>query len=586
MDIRALKIKLVIWDLDETFWKGTLSEGEICPIEKNLELVKYLTDRGIMNAISSKNDFAVAKAKLEELGVWDYFIFPHINWEPKGPQIRQILEEASLRAPNVIFIDDNLQNLSEAAYYNEGISVFTPDVIDSLFSVEGNPDTKHERLKQYKLLEQKHEDSVHYGSNEEFLFASNIHVQMKTDCLVHFDRLLDLINRSNQLNYTKVRLGEKEFTALLNDPSVRSGYVEVFDRYGQYGIVGFYAIRNGVAEHFLFSCRTIGMGIEQFVYAELGYPELHVVGAVRNDVTMDAAPKWIALGAAEEKTPSNREDRSVSKRRVLISGGCDLEQMAAYLDSTGCHIDYKFNIRAIRHDHTVYWVGGKEYSKSCIDEMIQELPFIGRATFEPTLYQGHYDVIVLSLLMDYTQAVYEKNTEPGVYVAYGDYCAPITKEHTEEIFNEKSRQYLLDNYHLIGRIPDDLFLNNLRFIRENLPSKTALILINGSEIPLEHPWEKDRYLEHIHYNSLVDEFISTAKNTYLLDMRKIVTDRAQIGDNIRHYDRKTYYAMANELEQMINGLFGKGILCSQEKGKGRLWKFRMKAQKLLELIQR
>ena len=91
MDIRALKIKLVIWDLDETFWKGTLSEGEICPIEKNLELVKYLTDRGIMNAISSKNDFAVAKAKLEELGVWDYFIFPHINLEPKGPQIRQIL---------------------------------------------------------------------------------------------------------------------------------------------------------------------------------------------------------------------------------------------------------------------------------------------------------------------------------------------------------------------------------------------------------------------------------------------------------------------------------------------------------------
>ncbi len=38
------KIKLVIWDLDDTFWNGTLSEGEINPIEKNIQLIKDLTD--------------------------------------------------------------------------------------------------------------------------------------------------------------------------------------------------------------------------------------------------------------------------------------------------------------------------------------------------------------------------------------------------------------------------------------------------------------------------------------------------------------------------------------------------------------
>lgn len=30
------KIKLVIWDMDETFWKGTISEGEIQPVNENI----------------------------------------------------------------------------------------------------------------------------------------------------------------------------------------------------------------------------------------------------------------------------------------------------------------------------------------------------------------------------------------------------------------------------------------------------------------------------------------------------------------------------------------------------------------------
>lgn len=47
-------IKLVIWDLDETFWEGTLSEEGISIIEDNLKLVKELSKRGIVNSICSK----------------------------------------------------------------------------------------------------------------------------------------------------------------------------------------------------------------------------------------------------------------------------------------------------------------------------------------------------------------------------------------------------------------------------------------------------------------------------------------------------------------------------------------------------
>ena len=43
------KIKLIIWDLDETFWEGTLSEEGIKPIERHKELVISLSRRGPQN---------------------------------------------------------------------------------------------------------------------------------------------------------------------------------------------------------------------------------------------------------------------------------------------------------------------------------------------------------------------------------------------------------------------------------------------------------------------------------------------------------------------------------------------------------
>ena len=50
------KIKMIIWDLDETFWKGTLSEEDVMIPEENRSLIRKLTDAGIVNCICSKND--------------------------------------------------------------------------------------------------------------------------------------------------------------------------------------------------------------------------------------------------------------------------------------------------------------------------------------------------------------------------------------------------------------------------------------------------------------------------------------------------------------------------------------------------
>lgn len=338
-------IKLVIWDLDETLWNGTLSEGGITPVQAHLDMVNRLVDRGIMCSICSKNDFDTARAKLIELGIWDRFVFPHIGWTPKGAAIKSMLERMGLRADNALFLDDNHLNLAEAKFFCPAIACVdatgaTDGATDDLSGLldlpqlAGKDDRKHSRLAQYKVMETKESDQQSGGlSNEEFLRQSGIELRIITDLGSEMDRVIELINRTNQLNFTKQRIQtdaqRAELEALLRIPGVHAGLIHVRDRYGDYGIVGFFCIRkrfNGTTvHHFAFSCRTLNMGVEQWVWNHLERPEFEIAKPVANGLETPAQIDWIrqvsAFGDAAETVPD---------RRLALIGGCDLQQVSFY----------------------------------------------------------------------------------------------------------------------------------------------------------------------------------------------------------------------------------------------------------------
>ncbi len=60
----AEPVRLVIWDLDETFWTGTLAEGEIKYQQHIHDIVVSLAQRGIVSSICSKNDMARSRVFL------------------------------------------------------------------------------------------------------------------------------------------------------------------------------------------------------------------------------------------------------------------------------------------------------------------------------------------------------------------------------------------------------------------------------------------------------------------------------------------------------------------------------------------
>ena len=67
-------VKMVIWDLDETLWEGTISEGAVTLDPARMDLVRSLNRRGIVNGICSKNDLAQVRTYLQDAGIWDEFV--------------------------------------------------------------------------------------------------------------------------------------------------------------------------------------------------------------------------------------------------------------------------------------------------------------------------------------------------------------------------------------------------------------------------------------------------------------------------------------------------------------------------------
>ncbi len=361
----AQAVRMVIWDLDETFWKGTFSEGGVREyVHEHHNIVIELARRGIMSSICSKNDPKEILPFLEEKGISEYFIFPSIAWEPKGVRLAKLIETVQLRARTILFIDDNPNNRAEAAVLVPGLQIADETFIPKMLTdrrFEGKDDSHFTRLKQYKLLEaRKRDEEAASGGNEEFLRSCDIRVSFEYDIEAHIDRAVELINRTNQLNYTKRRLPDemeaarRELRQQLQPFDRQAALIEVTDKHGDYGFVGFFltaVMRNSFVEgssnshllHFCFSCRTLGMLIEQWVYEFLGRPELTVIGEALTDLSVARSIDWIRQVQSMD-CPVQKHPKIAPQ--IVVYGGCEAHIIGGYLNAYADKLDAYGNYAA------------------------------------------------------------------------------------------------------------------------------------------------------------------------------------------------------------------------------------------------
>lgn len=566
------KIKLIVWDLDDTFWSGTLSEGDVVVPEQNINLIRRLTDIGIVNSICSKNDAAQTMRKLKELELDSYFVFPSINWDAKGSRIKALIADMQLRPANVLFLDDHAPNLAEARFVSPELMTASPDVIPQLLEQamkSPKSDPEHKRLHQYRILEEKWEEKKHFTSNEDFLYDSNIRVVFGSDCLAQLDRIHDLVWRSNQLNFTKVRSTKEELTALFTDASAKCGYVSVSDRFGDYGITGFYALKQNRLLHFCFSCRTLGMGVEQYVYAKLGRPELQIVGEVSGDLTQNGLPGWIN----QEKTGGQGggiRAGHAQAHSVLIKGPCDLFQILPYIaDKTLIDTEFTYvndcGVTVESTGHTTHIVEAMRLTEEEKQRVLREVPFSDPGIYSRRIYDGNYRVVVISILSDANLGVYRRK-ETGERIAFLEGFHPITDPENWEpyirgeynhggfAFTRENLMKFAEQYEFVGINSAERIVENLSYIRQHLPKETTMAVMLGGELYYEKntfPAYENRHLVHKEINAAI-RAAAEELDIRLIDVNRYLVDQSSFYDHFNHYIKPVYYQLAGEIIALIN----------------------------------
>ena len=97
-----------------------------------VHLLKTLDERGILHSIASRNDHDAAMAKLVELGIADYFLYPQINWNSKASSVGQIAQDLNIGLDAIAFVDDQPFEREEVAFTHGKVLCLDSALLDDL----------------------------------------------------------------------------------------------------------------------------------------------------------------------------------------------------------------------------------------------------------------------------------------------------------------------------------------------------------------------------------------------------------------------------------------------------------------------
>jgi HAD-superfamily phosphatase, subfamily IIIC/FkbH-like domain len=274
MDTERKKIKCVVWDLDNTIWNGTLLESKAVRLNNEaVDVIRELDKRGILNSISSKNNYDDAMKKLEEFGIAEYFLYPQINWNAKSSSIKEIAGLINIALDTFAFIDDQPFELDEVHFSCSDVLCISADKVMILLEMpEFNPafvteESKCRRKMYQNDLKRKEIEQNYDGPKEEFLASLNMVFTIQEAEMEDLKRVEELTVRTHQLNTTGYTYSYDELSELIKSPRYKLYVASLDDKFGTYGKIGIALVeckdieKEWVIKLFLMSCRVMSRGV-------------------------------------------------------------------------------------------------------------------------------------------------------------------------------------------------------------------------------------------------------------------------------------------------------------------------------------
>jgi FkbH-like protein len=265
-------LKCVVWDLDETLWRGTLLEGGADALAPGVEAtIRALDSRGILQSVASKNDHDVAWAQLEALGVADFFLYPQIGWWSKARSIETIAERLGIGLDSIAFVDDQEVERREVAFSLPQVALIdTADLPTLLDDPRLKPrfltsESRERRFMYVADLERKTAEDRFDGTRDAFLATLAMRMTIRRASLDDLERAEELTVRTNQLNTTGRTYSHGELAELIDSPDHLVLVAQLDDRYGSSGTIGLALVDLGreswTIRLLIMSCRVVSRGI-------------------------------------------------------------------------------------------------------------------------------------------------------------------------------------------------------------------------------------------------------------------------------------------------------------------------------------
>ncbi|MFD7639236.1 HAD-IIIC family phosphatase [Kitasatospora sp. NPDC059795] len=289
-------VKCVVWDLDNTLWKGTLLEGDDVAVDARVrETVLGLDARGILQAVASKNDHQPAWQRLEDLGLAEYFVHARIGWGPKSTSVQEIADDLKFALHTIAFIDDQPAERAEVAFHHPQVRCYPAEDATGLLDLpEFTPatvtvDSRRRREMYLANARRQAEQDSFDGPSQEFLRSLDLVMEIRRATPEDISRMEELTLRTSQMNATGVHYSDADLRALLDDPRHEVLAITMSDRFGSHGAVGVGLVERGPAAWHLkllaTSCRVVSFGagatILNWLVGEAAAAGVHLIADFR-----------------------------------------------------------------------------------------------------------------------------------------------------------------------------------------------------------------------------------------------------------------------------------------------------------------
>lgn len=291
--------KAIIFDCDNTLWKGVIGEDgmegiDMSPTTKSgkfyhlvQRIAVFLSKRGVIVGLCSKNNehdvLDVLRNHKDMILKEDHIVIKKINWIDKASNLRTIASELNIGLDSIVFVDDSnfeinliLEKVPEIITIQVPILIsdYPNQILNNVykyFNLVSNSDDA-QKTEIYKKQFEREKSKTSYSSIEDYLASLEIELTLKNNDNLHTPRIAQLTQKTNQFNLTTFRYTERQIEQFIDDKHFEVYTIFVKDKFGDNGLTGVCIVKedkknskNVFIDTLLMSCRIIGRNIE-FVF--------------------------------------------------------------------------------------------------------------------------------------------------------------------------------------------------------------------------------------------------------------------------------------------------------------------------------